>query len=195
MGKEELNLQELWDKFVVQLGEFKDSKVILKAEERLYGYYQTAESHELEFEEGETALTPKEYAEAEGVDHISWHDNETLIDPTKCMEDDGIIENCVKAEFILDDFMSKLEDYLPYQYDNDTEFYAEDYIEETLSDYYTVPELIEEEGNNATKTLKAEESDADIIWMHREGLKGYTITVTLSDEVYDFIEKFKEENS
>ena len=68
-------------------------------------------------------------------------------------------------------------------------------LEFALEDIYTVPELIEEEGNNATKTLKAEESDADIIWMHREGLKGYTITVTLSDEVCDFIEKFKEENS
>ena len=144
MKIEELDVEELWEKFISQLEKFKDTKVILKAEERLYGYYQTAESHELEFEEGETALTPNEYAKAEGVDDISWHDEESVIDPTKCVEDNGIIENCVKAEFILDDFTSKLEDYVPYQYDNDTEFYAEDYIEDTLSDYYTVPELIEE---------------------------------------------------
>ena len=195
MEKNKLDIQKLWEKFIPQLEKFKDTKVIIEGEERLYGYYQTAESPELDFEEGETALTPQQYAEAERVDHISWHDNEILIDTTKCIEDESYIDNCVKAEFILDDFTSKLEDYVPYQYDNDTEFYAEDYIEDTLSDYYTVPELIEEEGNNATKTLKAEESDADIIWMHREGIKGYTITATLSDEVCDFIEKFQEENS
>lgn len=195
MIKEKLNAKELWDKFVSQLKKIKDAKAIIEAEERVYGYYQTAETDELEFEEGETALTPKEYAEAECIDDVSWHDNETLIDPTKHMEDDGLIENSVKAEFKLGEFMSILEDHEPYQYGNETEFYAEDYIRDALSDYYTVPELIKEEGDNAIQTFKVEWSGLDIVWMHMEGLKDYSITVTLPEEVYNFIEKFKEENS
>ena len=193
MKKKELDVQKLWDKFVPQLKKFKDAKVIVEGEERLYGYYQTAETHELDFEEGETALSPQEYAKAEGVEDVSWHDNETLIDPTKCMEDNGFIENCVKAEFVLGEFMSILEDHEPYTYGIETEFYAEDYIRDALFDYYTVPELIVEEGNNATQTSKAEKSD--IIWMYMEGLKDYNVYVTLSEEINNFIEKFKEENS
>lgn len=193
MKKDKLDVQELWEKFVPQLEKFKDTKVIIEAEERLYGYYQTAESPELEFEEGETALTPEEYAEEEGVDDVSWHHNEILIDPTKCIED-GSIENCAKAEFVLGEFMPILEDHQPYLWGNETEFYAEEYIRDALWDVYTVPEMIEEEGNNATQTFKATWSDLDIIWMHNEGVEDYSITVTLSDEVYNFIEKFKEKN-
>ena len=72
MKKNKLDIQKLWEKFVTQLAQFKDTKVIIEGEERLYGYYQTAESPELEFEEGETALSPQEYAEVEGVDDVSW---------------------------------------------------------------------------------------------------------------------------
>ena len=54
--------------------------------------------------------------------------------------------------------------------------------------------MIEEEGNNATQTFKAAWSDLVIICMHNEGVEDCSITVTLSDEVYNFIEKFKEEN-
>lgn len=68
-------------------------------------------------------------------------------------------------------------------------------LEFALEDIYTVPELIEEQGNNATRTYKVEYSDIDITWMDREGVNAYAINVTLSQEVVDFIENFKEENS
>ena len=138
---------------------------------------------------------------SKGLDDISWHDEESVIDPTKYIEEQHDIVHCAIAEFKFGNFIDILEDH-DISKDRDkpnSELYAIRYIrnmlEFALEDIYTVPELIEEQGNNATRTYKVEYSDIDITWMDREGVNAYAINVTLSQEVADFIEKFQEENS
>lgn len=203
MEKEELNNQELWDKFISQLEKFKDTKVILKAEERIVAYYQTTESPELEFEEGETALTPQEYAKEEGVDHESWG-IDSIINPKMVIQNDDYIINYVEGEFLLDSILEVLKNYEIEDHDSYGGFYAEDYFNDAIRDEYTAPELLEERGMNITKNLKVEgytddsgntKNDIEVTWLNYESTDQFDLTILLSQEVDDFIEKFQEENS
>ena len=203
MEKEELNNQELWDKFISQLEKFKDTKVILKAEERIVAYYQTTESPKLEFEEGETALSPQEYAEEEGVDHESWG-IDSIINPKTVIQNDDYIINYVEGEFLLDSILEALKNYEFEEHDSHGGFYAEDYFNDAIRDEYTAPELLEERGMNITKNLKVEgytddsgntKNDIEVTWLNYESTDQFDLTILLSQEVVDFIEKFQEENS
>ena len=113
------------------------------------------------------------------------------------IQNDDYIINYVEGEFLLDSILEVLKNYEIEEHDSHGGIYVEDYFNDSIRDEYTAPELLEERGIDVIKNLKVEgyADDIEVTWLNYESTDQFDLTILLSQEVDDFIEKFQEENS